>query len=198
MLVMLLSMQWGHLVEYPETVDSFVEFCKQCEDATSEIERGQYFYDAMEVLRKILGEGTCQAKTFVKYSVTGMHHYRLDKAAALPDNFAIMGDALIRLNPVFGQGCAKAGQDVTTLNSLLRKCTGIVVPDGFSRQLLSVQTPRARVFFDSTRMMGENQMLQLSSFDLKLVLQITDSPQPRPCRVRHLKTAHLSASSARP
>jgi hypothetical protein len=160
-LVVLLSVQWGHVAKYPETIDSFVEFCKQCEDATSEIGRGEYFYDAMEVLREALGEEVCQAKTLVKYSVTEMHHYRFDKAPALPDNYAIMGDALIRLNPVFGQGCAKAGQDVATLDAVLRKCTGTVVPDGFSRQLLTTQTPRARVFFDGTRTMGEYDILQL-------------------------------------
>lgn len=160
-LVILLSFQWGHVAEYPETVDSFVEFAKQCEDETSEIGRGEYFYDAMEVLREALGEEACQAKTLVKYSVTGMHHYRFDKAPALPNNYAILGDALIRLNPVFGQGCAKAGQDVTTLDAALRTCTGSLVPDGFSRRLLNVQIPRARVFFDSTRMMGRNGILDI-------------------------------------
>jgi 2-polyprenyl-6-methoxyphenol hydroxylase-like FAD-dependent oxidoreductase len=156
--VVLLSMQWGHVTEYPETIDSFVEFVKQCEDETSEVGRGEYFYDAMEVLREALGEEACEAKTLVKYSATGMHHYRFDKAPELPDNYAIVGDALLRLNPIFGQGCAKAAQDVTTLDAMLRKVTGPVVPNGFSKQVLSLQTPRARVFFDSTRMMGESKI----------------------------------------
>jgi 2-polyprenyl-6-methoxyphenol hydroxylase-like FAD-dependent oxidoreductase len=84
-----------------------------------------------------------------------MYHRRFDMAPSLPHNFAVVGDALMRLNPIFAQGCAKAGQDVTSLDAELRRCTGSAVPDGFAKRLLKIQTSRDRVFFDSTRMNGE-------------------------------------------
>lgn len=87
----------------------------------------------MEVIHDILGEEGTQAKTLQMYSVTGMYHRRFDMAPSLPHNFDIIGDALMRFNPMFRQGCAKAEQDVTSLDDELRRCTGLAVPAGFAK-----------------------------------------------------------------
>lgn len=153
--VCLLGVQWGRLAEAPETLNDFIKFAQKCEDETSEVGRFEPFWDAMDVLREAIGEDAWQAKTLSKQSITGMHHYRFDQAPSLPHNFAIMGDALLRVNPAFGQGCTKAGQDVTSLDAALRKCGGLAVPDGFAKTLLQIQTPRSRHFFDGTRILGQ-------------------------------------------
>jgi 2-polyprenyl-6-methoxyphenol hydroxylase-like FAD-dependent oxidoreductase len=45
-------------------------------------------------------------------------------AASLPSNFVALGDAIVRLNPVSGQGMAKAAVEVIALDGALRRLRG--------------------------------------------------------------------------
>jgi 2-polyprenyl-6-methoxyphenol hydroxylase-like FAD-dependent oxidoreductase len=92
-----------------------------------------------------------------KYRVTRLYHNRYDRVRALPSNFAVLGDALMRLNPAFGQGCAKAGQDATTLDALLRAVpynNQGTLPRDYAMKLIKAQTRRNRGLFDSNRWNG--------------------------------------------
>lgn len=78
----------------------------------------------------------------------------------MPENFAILGDAVISLNPVFGQGCSKAMIDAMTLDGALRAVTvkGRArterLPEGFARGVVKMQMARVKSMFDLTRWMG--------------------------------------------
>jgi hypothetical protein len=151
-----MSAQWGRGEALPRSFDQYVEFAKLCEDRSNECGPFEPIFAAFNVLREALGDEAAQAHTMTKYSITKMHHVRYDESASLPSNFAAVGDSIMRLNPTFAQGTAKISQDITTLNAALRQCTGSIVPAGFAKQCLSVQTPRNRPWFDSTRIMGDS------------------------------------------
>jgi hypothetical protein len=156
--VFLGAIQWGHVVPYPTTLDEFATYMAESEKVTTEEgDASAPAYHAVRVLQEILGKEGSAAPTLFKHAVNGgMHHIRYDllPRSALPANFCAIGDALVRLNPVFGQGCTKAAQDATTLDAILRACSGSQVPDDFAKKMLDLQTPRSRVFFDNNRTMG--------------------------------------------
>jgi hypothetical protein len=54
-----------------------------------------------------------------------------EHAATLPENYVALGDAWMRLNPVFGQGMAKAVVEATTLDGVLRGAAGPAVGRAF-------------------------------------------------------------------
>jgi 2-polyprenyl-6-methoxyphenol hydroxylase-like FAD-dependent oxidoreductase len=54
--------------------------------------------------------------------VAALHRLKYSKhAASLPNNFVALGDAAVRLNPVNGQGMAKAAVEVIALDGALRR-----------------------------------------------------------------------------
>lgn len=60
----------------------------------------------------------------VDVRVPPLSYNRFDLAVNLPTNFAAIGDSVMRVNPSFGQGCAKAALGAATLDSVLRKILG--------------------------------------------------------------------------
>jgi hypothetical protein len=137
-------------------------------------EEGSY-QPALDTLR-ILEDAFPEASTgssIRKHKVTTMHHIRYDLVETLPDNFAAHGDALINLNPVFGQGCTKAAMDATTLDAFLRASptSREIVPSGFSKKMIVLQTRRNRFMFDSTRWLG---WLVLPRLDIQSADQYAD------------------------
>ncbi|KAG8918452.1 hypothetical protein FRC02_002362 [Tulasnella sp. 418] len=61
--------------------------------------------------------------TYTDASMNACSYIQYHKAAddALPQNFVAMGDSMMQLNPIFGQGVTKATVDALTLDSTLRK-----------------------------------------------------------------------------
>jgi 2-polyprenyl-6-methoxyphenol hydroxylase-like FAD-dependent oxidoreductase len=54
-----------------------------------------------------------------------------EHARTLPTNFVALGDAWMRLNPVWGQGCTLALMGATTLDGVLRAASGLAVGPAF-------------------------------------------------------------------
>jgi hypothetical protein len=97
----------------------------------------------------------------------GCYHVRWDQLGReeMPANFVALGDAAMRVNPIFGQGCGKAAVDVTTLDGILRGLRtpqvkaegGLVLPEGFAQEVASKLLMRTRGMFDRTRILGEQR-----------------------------------------
>jgi hypothetical protein len=152
--VILIASRWGDGA-IPESLHDMAAYYKMVDEITSE--EGSY-QPALDVLH-ILEEAFPEASTGLlirKCKVPTMHHVRYDLVKTLPNNFVAHGDALINLNPIFGQGCAKAAMDATTLDAFLRALpTSLdVVPSGFSKRMVVLQTRRNRSMFDNTRLLG--------------------------------------------
>ncbi|KAG8989675.1 hypothetical protein FRB90_002120 [Tulasnella sp. 427] len=94
-----------------------------------------------------------------------LSYNRYDLAVNLPTNFAAIGDSVMRVNPSFGQGCAKAALGVATLDSALRKVLRPTtceddeedfersLPDAFGSEFWESHTKRTESIWFSTKAM---------------------------------------------
>lgn len=60
----------------------------------------------------------------------------------LPANFIAIGDAVMAVNPIFGQGCGKATSDILLLDSMLRQSNSGHLPSTFSARFFRAQAKR--------------------------------------------------------
>ncbi|KAF8492268.1 hypothetical protein JB92DRAFT_3147513 [Gautieria morchelliformis] len=91
----------------------------------------------------------CPASVYVQYHL----------AKNLPSNFIAIGDSVLQLNPVRGQGCTKACVEAVTLNGLLTKCaatptgdtkgTENILPRDFGRTFFDLQAKRTGGLWDT-------------------------------------------------
>ncbi|KAG9047420.1 hypothetical protein FS837_002276 [Tulasnella sp. UAMH 9824] len=65
-------------------------------------------------------------------------------AKNLPPNFVAIGDAIMKLNPVYGQGITKACIDVTTLDAVLRRIPSTLPLPDVSRPFFNREAPRVQ------------------------------------------------------
>lgn len=103
---------------------------------------------------------------FIAMRADPMYFLRYDLApeSAVPSNFAVLGDAMIKLNPVFGQGCSKAMVDVASLDEALRTLSPSAgIPRGFSKKLFKLQLNRGAPMFNLTRWQGETRFQYIYS-----------------------------------
>lgn len=81
-------------------------------------------------------------------------HY--EKAPYMPSNFVALGDAVMRVNPSFGQGCTKACVGAITLDSVLRSPSigrSREVPAGFGAKFFKVHYNKVVDAWDGTKPM---------------------------------------------
>ncbi|KAG8982379.1 hypothetical protein FRB90_006837 [Tulasnella sp. 427] len=76
------------------------------------------------------------------------YHLRYNLENKLPQNFVPIADAVMKLNPVYGQGGTKACMDVCTLDGVLRRArrgtqTSQPVPKNLTSLFLKKHSPRA-------------------------------------------------------
>jgi len=76
-------------------------------------------------------------------------HY--EKAEGLPSNFVVMGDAAMHMNPLQGYGVTKACVDAVTLNGILAKLPGNVLPDTLGKKFFKAQANRTSSKWDQTK-----------------------------------------------
>jgi len=81
--------------------------------------------------------------------------------APVPNNFAAIGDAAMRANPMFGQGIFRILTNVTSLNAAFlkhvdRSDTLTTVPPTVSRDYFATSIPSSIVLFDANRYMDYN------------------------------------------
>jgi hypothetical protein len=93
-------MQYGVSDGMPENMSEFVDYCEALEAATS---REPPFPGTLAAFRAVCEEDPDAPLSRMKLS--GLYHIRYDALGprALPANFAVCGDAVMRLNPLFGQ-----------------------------------------------------------------------------------------------
>ncbi|KAG9029738.1 hypothetical protein FRB95_004940 [Tulasnella sp. JGI-2019a] len=82
-----------------------------------------------------------------------MNYIPYHDAKRLPSNWVAVGDAVMRLNPVYGQGCTKAMIDVTSLDNILRTVPSQrkILPKDFSKRFFNKRAPRVQGLWDGTK-----------------------------------------------
>ncbi|KAG8899367.1 hypothetical protein FRC00_001523 [Tulasnella sp. 408] len=67
---------------------------------------------------------------------------RWHQAKNLPPNFVAVGDAVMKLNPIYGQGITKACIDVTTLDAIFRRIPSSLPLTNVSKPFFDREAPR--------------------------------------------------------
>lgn len=76
---------------------------------------------------------------------------RWQMAKDLPKNFVAIGDAIMKLNPVYGQGITKTCIDITTLDAVLRRIPSKLPLPNVSKLFFDREAPRVEGLWDGTR-----------------------------------------------
>ncbi|KIO16583.1 hypothetical protein M407DRAFT_33763 [Tulasnella calospora MUT 4182] len=76
---------------------------------------------------------------------------RWHQAKNLPPNFVAVGDAIMKLNPVYGQGITKACMDATTLDAILRRIPPSLPLSNVSKPFFNREASRVQGLWDGTK-----------------------------------------------
>ncbi|KAG8861409.1 hypothetical protein FRB96_002858 [Tulasnella sp. 330] len=116
--VLIMGGGWGSTAEQqPHAVDEFRACTKSLNN--SEMTPG-YIYEMFDTRQA--REEEC-APWYANIRPGKMPFIKYQEAAmgALPSNWVAVGDAVMKVNPIYGTGCTKAMMDVVTLDSLLHR-----------------------------------------------------------------------------
>ncbi|KAK0188450.1 hypothetical protein F5146DRAFT_1225237 [Armillaria mellea] len=102
------------------------------------------FFKMLDMLDEVKDTMTCSQ---VRYP--GSSHIRYEKAVNLPSNWVALGDSVMRVNPIYGQGCSKAILGAIYLDQLLRNATEI--PKGFSKKYFSIHVEKIRPIWEGLK-----------------------------------------------
>ncbi|KAF8236757.1 hypothetical protein L208DRAFT_1390284 [Tricholoma matsutake] len=133
-------------VEPPRTIDGVKAFTR-----TLVVEKpiDDWFYEFLDVIAEI--EDT-MAVSVVHVAPTSYVQYH--KAPKLPSNWIAIGDSVMTVNPVYGQGNNKAILGATTLNTVLRSVQASAVwPADFSRKFFEMQAARIEPIWLGTKLL---------------------------------------------
>ncbi|TFL04300.1 hypothetical protein BDV98DRAFT_563898 [Pterulicium gracile] len=135
---------WGP-GDLPKNVEELVP---HVESLRSTVPLPQWLKDTTCILATSAGD---EAEfNFAKIPEMSNMQYHLHKD--IPDNFVAVGDAAMRLNPIFGQGCAKATANVMQLDSMLRKTSRAEgIKAGFSGRYFKETQSRLGDMWEGTK-----------------------------------------------
>ena len=171
-------------------MSQFIELVDELYRKALDGEVEDHIMDTLKMVSKTLDEDGIEAKFItsrmseyspsqrteitLKIAIDSCFLIDYESAKSLPNNFAALGDAIIRespgryfsdnsspaigVDPVYGQGMAKAMMDSATLNGALRACAlerdgeGYPMLGGeFQKLMLARQLPRTKPCWDSSR-----------------------------------------------
>ncbi|KAG7444005.1 uncharacterized protein BT62DRAFT_952936 [Guyanagaster necrorhizus] len=102
------------------------------------------FFAMLDMLDEVKDTMTCSRVRF-----PGSSHIRYERAVNLPSNWVALGDSVMRVNPVYGQGCSKAFYGALCLNALLLNLTSI--PKDFSKKYFSSHAEKIKPLWTSLK-----------------------------------------------
>jgi hypothetical protein len=193
----------------PGDIGGFLEFAKSLRTST--------VHDAIEGARRV-GE-------IVRFLLPASVRRHFEQLARFPRGLIMIGDAICRFNPIFGQGMSVAAQEAVVLNRLLEARTGSSDPlDGLAQEYFGAiqgilaspwavaesdfvypQTRRRRPADLEQRMKYRSALTKLAAEDAsvhKLLMQVRHLLQPQsalldqPIRSRSLRSWRLRVKYA--
>ncbi|KAK0215868.1 hypothetical protein EDD85DRAFT_962651 [Armillaria nabsnona] len=104
-------------------------------------------FELLYMLEEVEDTMTCSHLPF-----PGASYIRYDKAINLPVNWIAIGDSIMKVNPLFGQGVAKALLGAICLNTLLQKYNATsAVPKNFSTKFFEMQKDKISHIWDADK-----------------------------------------------
>jgi hypothetical protein len=160
LLVLLGVCQWaGRPDALPKTLAEFYEWCLSIERTVSLDPLPHALFDAISAIQATYEEAGTEPEWSTHRVRGGLYNLRYDQCekGALPVNFVALGDAAMRVNPIFGQGIGKAAIDVATLDGVLRRIgasSAGIVHTNVTVEFFKQHIRRTQPMFDQTRMIG--------------------------------------------
>ncbi|KAK0215876.1 hypothetical protein EDD85DRAFT_444658 [Armillaria nabsnona] len=102
------------------------------------------FFQMLDMLDEVKDTLTCSQ---VRYP--GSSYIRYERAVNLPANWIALGDSVMNVNPIYGQGCSKASFGVICLHKLLM--TSTTIPRDFSKKYFSIHAEKIRPLWASLK-----------------------------------------------
>ncbi|KAG8993378.1 hypothetical protein FRB93_001991 [Tulasnella sp. JGI-2019a] len=147
--LLVLSAGWGIPTEgLPHTIQEYRALTMSMHQITPAPNWLYRLYDILEAHEEECSPWYTDYKnatfTFVKYQQA--------ESGSLPNNWIAIGDSLMNLNPVYGQGCTKAMIEAVTLDSLLRRTPSQQdLPSGFVASYFKKATTRIKSMWDGNK-----------------------------------------------
>ncbi|TFL01115.1 hypothetical protein BDV98DRAFT_593521 [Pterulicium gracile] len=105
----------------------------------------------MEAVELLVENGSA---TFSTAQLASCFQLQYDRLSNCPSNFIAIGDSVMVLNPIFGQGCVKGMAGILTLDSMLRSepssASGRLSPS-FSQRFFKKQAERTHHFWEANK-----------------------------------------------
>lgn len=112
----------------------------------------QHLPDWAWTLFDYLEEHEAECTPFYSEAKVGpLNYIQWQQAQDLPPNFVAIGDAIMKLNPVYGQGITKTCIDITTLDAVLRRIPSKLPLPNISKLFFEREAPRVAGLWDGTR-----------------------------------------------
>ncbi|KAK0232717.1 hypothetical protein IW262DRAFT_1326368 [Armillaria fumosa] len=122
-----------------------LEEAKECaRSLTTEKPVPETFFNMLDMLDEVKDTMTCSQ---VRYP--GSSYIRYENAVNLPANWVALGDSVMRVNPIYGQGCSKAIFGAICLDKLFKNMT--VIPKGFSKKYFSIHSEKIKPIWVSLK-----------------------------------------------
>ncbi|PBL00011.1 hypothetical protein ARMGADRAFT_959754 [Armillaria gallica] len=122
---------WGD-VDLPQTLDEVKHYVRAM--VTKRL-IPDWFFSCLDILDEVQDSMTCTASRPPPTT-----HVRFEKAVNLPSNWVAIGDSVMKVNAVFGQGCTKALLGAVCLNTMLVGVkTTVALPRSFSQMFFQTQ-----------------------------------------------------------
>ncbi|PBK99933.1 hypothetical protein ARMGADRAFT_1074766 [Armillaria gallica] len=102
------------------------------------------FFKMLDMLDEVKDTMTCSQ---VRYP--GSSYIRYERAVNLPSNWVALGDSVMRVNPIYGQGCSKAIFGAICFDQLLRNATEI--PKDFSKKYFNIHVEKIRPIWEALK-----------------------------------------------
>ncbi|PBK68974.1 hypothetical protein ARMSODRAFT_1038412 [Armillaria solidipes] len=130
--------------ELPQTLE---QIKKYAQSIVTRVPIPLWFFQILDMLDEVEDTMTCSQVPFA-----GASYIRFDKAVSLPPNWIAIGDSVMKVNPLFGQGIVKALMGAICLNTLLQKRDATAgIPKDFSAEFFETQGNKISPFWDADK-----------------------------------------------
>ncbi|KIL56901.1 hypothetical protein M378DRAFT_88651 [Amanita muscaria Koide BX008] len=146
-IMQLCSGNWGSF-ELPNNLNEYETFARSLR---CQVPVDAFWYQLFEVLKETEDSATLKNVRIPPSTYTPFH-----LAANMPSNWVALGDSVMHVNPIFGQGIAKAFLGTASLNTLLHEVHPDCVPKTFAKTFFDMQATKIEPLWDSVKAVDYN------------------------------------------
>ncbi|KAJ7578566.1 hypothetical protein C8J56DRAFT_1016531 [Mycena floridula] len=144
-IIQVLAMIWGTNHQLPTSLEELKVYAR---DLRLDVPLPEWIFQVLDEL-----EPLSDATTMIKTSSKPPTYVRYHKAVCLPDNFVALGDSVMNINPIGGQGISKSLMGTICLNEVLRELPSgsPAIPSSFSSRFFKMQAHKIESLWTGTK-----------------------------------------------